>query len=278
MNNEGVLYRCPLCGSGLQTTQSGLVCAKKHSFDAAKEGYVHLLPADKMHAKIPGDSKEMVAARRAFLDTGKYDVFARAFGTLLCELTQSIANPMLVDAGCGEGYYTRAARAALEATGKKPHIAAFDISKEAIRAAAKRGGAQWAVASSFSMPLAKTCADVLVDVFSPVAAQEFLRVVKKGGTFVIAVPGPRHLFGLKKVLYDEPYENELHNTPYEGFALERRVAVKDTITVRGTEINNLFSMTPYYWKTSKAGTEKLAVQDSITTEIHFDFVVYRRSR
>ena len=65
---------------------------------------------------------------------------------------------------------------------------------------------QWAVASSFAIPVADAAADCLVDIFSPAAAREFARVVKPGGAFVFAVPGPRHLYGLKEVLYERPYE------------------------------------------------------------------------
>lgn len=113
--------------------------------------------------------------------------------------------PSLVDAGCGEGYYTARLVQALRASGKTPSAAAFDISKFAVKAAARRDkghAVQWAVASSFAIPVADAAADCLVDIFSPAAAQEFARVVKPGGAFVFAVPGPRHLYGLKEVLYE----------------------------------------------------------------------------
>ena len=36
-------------------------------------------------------------------------------------------------------------------------------------------------------------------------------------------------------------------------------------------------MTPYYWKTPRSGAERLASLDTLTTELHFDFLVYRRA-
>ena len=60
-------WQCPLCGEKL-TGDSTLKCTKGHCFDRAKEGYWHLLPVQSMRTKAPGDSKEMVAARRAFLN------------------------------------------------------------------------------------------------------------------------------------------------------------------------------------------------------------------
>ena len=69
-------WRCPLCGEPL-TGDTALKCGRNHSFDRAKEGYWHLLPVQSMRTKAPGDSKEMVAARRAFLNAGYYGIFGR---------------------------------------------------------------------------------------------------------------------------------------------------------------------------------------------------------
>lgn len=91
-----------------------------------------------------------------------------------------------------------------------------------------------------------------------------------------AVPGPRHLYGLKEVLYDSPCENPVSDVAYKGFSLERRVPVRGCITVRGEQIGQLFQMTPYYWKTPRDGAQRLAARTELTTEIGFDFLVYRR--
>ena len=116
----------------------------------------------------------------------------------------------------------------------------------------------------------------MVDIFSPAAAQEFARVVKPGGAFVFAVPGPRHLYGLKEVLYERPYENTVQDVAYPGFALEQRIPVHSMLTVTGSTILDLFAMTPYYWKTTIQGSERLKHTETLKTEIHFDFLVYQR--
>ena len=72
--------RCPVCGGGLGIWGRALRCAKNHSFDMAREGYVNLLPIQKRHAADPGDGKAMVAARRTFLQSGAYDPFRRGLG------------------------------------------------------------------------------------------------------------------------------------------------------------------------------------------------------
>ena len=118
---------------------------------------------------------------------------------------------------------------------------------------------------------------MLTDVFAPIVPGEFHRVLKPGGTMMLAVPGARHLYGMKEVLYTAPYENEEHDTFYEGFDFLARESVQREITVLGTEnIEALFSMTPYYWKTDVAGGERLRKLDVLTTEIKFDFLIYRK--
>lgn len=276
---ESSLFCCPVCGGVLAPEGSALRCRKGHTYDTAREGYVHLLPASRMHAKLPGDSREMVQARHDFLQTGGYACFARALSELLCMQLDGISTPCVVDAGCGEGYYTAALTRALTEHGFSPRIAAFDISKHAVRVAAKHNAApeiSYAVASSFSMPLPNACADALVNVFSPVAAAEFLRVLKPGGVMLYAVPGPRHLFGMKEILYETPYENPVQDVAYEGFICTQRVAVQEELTVSGPQIAQLFSMTPYYWKTPRAGAQRLAETKTLCTPVHFDFLVYRK--
>ena len=107
--NEFAPWQCPLCGAPLAGDVS-LKCARNHSFDRAKEGYWHLLPVQSMRTKAPGDSKEMVAARRAFLNAGYYGIFGQAAGELCLEYGQPAAPGAalhLLDAGCGEGWYDR---------------------------------------------------------------------------------------------------------------------------------------------------------------------------
>ena len=146
-----MIFCCPACGGALERRESALVCQKGHSFDVARQGYVHLLPVKQMHAKVPGDTKQMVDARRRFLALGHYDAFRDTLRRLVSEhLPQG---GTVLDAGCGEGFYTAAlAEAALEKNGR---TAGIDISKFAVKAAAGRHkGIDFAVASLFHIPCA----------------------------------------------------------------------------------------------------------------------------
>lgn len=270
------LFRCPVCGAPLDRADRVYRCPGRHSYDIAREGYTYLLPPNQKHSAAPGDDRGMAAARREFLSKGYYEPL---LNTLCCQiLALSGDSPVIWDVGCGEGYYTAGIYRALTGTGRSPRMAGTDISKSILRYAARRErGIEWAVASSYHLPAADASADVLLDCFSPLALEEFRRVLKPGGHFLYVVPGPDHLWELKQVLYDRPYPNEEKETPYEGFQYEAVVPVESAVTLPcQADIHALFQMTPYYWKTPKAGAERLAALDSLTTRISFRVHIFRK--
>ena len=180
--------------------------------------------------------------------------------------------------GCGEGYYTSAIWSILANAGKEPRMAGIDISKDMARRAAKQvKRAEIAVASAYHLPLGDGTVDLLLDCFSPLAEEEFRRVMKPGGHFLYVVPAADHLWEMKQVLYDRPYRNETKETPYEGFRYVTIARVRDRITLPCQEdIQALFGMTPYCWKTPRAGKERLAALDSLTTTAAFDIHIFER--
>lgn len=242
----------------------------------AKEGYVHLLPSNKMHSRIPGDTKEMVNARREFLRAGYYKPFSDMLSKLAIKYSPDKC--ILVDAGCGEGYYTENVYNELLKSGKSVAVSGFDISKFAVRLAAKSyKNIEYAVASIFDIPIQSDSADVVTNIFAPIVESEFCRILKKNGILIIAVPGEYHLWELKCLVYDQPYTNEVKHTEYEGFEFVERVPVKKKIELfDNLQIRNLFSMTPYYWKTGIDGSLRVKECQHLKTQIHFDFLVYRK--
>ena len=270
------LFRCPVCGGPLDREERVYRCADRHSYDIAKEGYTYLLPPNQKHSADPGDDKAMSAARRDFLSKEYYMPLLNTLCSRILPLAGE--HPVILDAGCGEGYYTAGIRAALTAAGKTPAIAGIDISKSILRLAAKREKqVEFAVASCYHLPFADETADLLLDCFSPLALEEFRRVLRPGGHFLYVVPGPDHLWELKQVLYDRPYPNEEKETPYEGFAYQSIVPVEGTITLPcQADIRALFQMTPYYWKTPKTGAKRLADLESLTTRISFRIHIFQK--
>ena len=161
MSKQGLI--CPLCGGPLMKMDRVLRCTKGHGFDLAKEGYAHLLPVQKKRTKLPGDSKEMVDARARFLDAGHYQVFAHTLAQLCAEAAQKQEKPLhILDMGCGEGYYSRAIADELSRRGLAFELIGLDISKAAVRRAAKLAGPDctYAVASCFACPVSTGWADV----------------------------------------------------------------------------------------------------------------------
>ena len=274
-----LLFCCPLCGGALTRQEHRAVCPQGHSFDVARQGYVHLLPVHKMHSKLPGDSREMVEGRRRFLEAGYYAPFRQELCRLAAACASQLGSPageglLLCDAGCGEGYYTAGLREALP----QARVCGFDISKLAVKAdAGKYKSVEFGVASSFAIPLGEASVHLLTDVFSPLAAEEFARVVKPGGFFLYAVPGERHLYGLKELLYENPYENPHRETEYPGFRFVGRTAVRGEIRVPDSQTAvDLFTMTPSYWKTGPQAAQRLETVEGFSTEIGFDFLLYQR--
>lgn len=272
------IFACPVCGERLTPNEKTFGCANGHSYDIASEGYVYLLPPNKKHSKMPGDDKQMVASRRKFLESGYYALFSDALNELALKYLPR-ENPVVLDAGCGEGYYTGRLSEFLEHHSVQAGIYGFDISKFAVKAAAKKyRNISFAVGSMFGIPVLNESADLVTNVFAPIVPEELNRVTKPDGVMILAVPGEEHLFGLKKILYENPYENEHRETEYAGFTFLERVAVQGEIHTTDPEVmQNLFTMTPYYWKTPKEGCEKLKETESLDTGIEFDFLVYRKA-
>ncbi len=263
---------CPVCGRKYNTrvrlADDGkrLSCPAGHSFDRSAKGYVNLLSPS---AGAHGDNKEMVRARRAFLDSGIYAPFRGAAVEMLSALPDG---GVIWDSGCGEGYYT----AALAGTGKNFRVYGSDLSTAALAEAHKRcRSLELVAASSYALPAADCSCDALLCLFAPEAAEEFLRVLKPGGSLILGIPGRRHLFGLKELLYDAPYENAPRDPALAGFTLAENREVYYTVSLTGREqIRSLFEMTPYAYRTGHAGKARLAAADTLTTELHFHVLRY----
>jgi 23S rRNA (guanine745-N1)-methyltransferase len=265
---------CPTCTLPMRQYGSALKCGSGHSFDLSAKGYANLLTDSCRNSLAPGDSHDMVAARRRFLDSGSYDVLGNALAGQVLKLGDEIR--VLADAGCGEGAWTRGILKALP--DPETIIYGMDISKEAIRYASGRSKRiSWIVASLFHLPLSNCSVDCLMNVFAPSCDLEFARVLRKDGILVTAIPGRSHLSGLKNVLYEEPYENDEELPELPSFTLQDVTRVEGSLHLKGQEnIRDLLSMTPYFWRTPKAGIEQLSRLSSLETPIEFLIAIHRK--
>ena len=129
-----MIFRCPICGEEFEEIGKSFVCKKNHLFDISSSGYVNLLPVHKANSKAPGDSEEMVSARRNFLSKGYYEPLMRGIIELIS--SRLPRSGIILDCGCGEGYYTVAMAEAFSERGA--NVYGVDISKTAVKKAAKR--------------------------------------------------------------------------------------------------------------------------------------------
>lgn len=260
---------CPVCGEKLGLTEKSYVCRNKHSFDIAKSGYVNLLLSKHLGKTVHGDNKFMVQARRTFLDKGYYSPLK----DILCSTVKKyLRGNVILDAGCGEGYYT----ASIAETVPHTEIVGIDISKTAAEYAAKRcKSVVFATASVFHIPIADNSCDMVVTMFAPYCGEEFQRVLKDNGIMIMAIPSEYHLWELKQAVYDVPYKNEVKPYELEGFRLIKRHRIRDKISLDSQEdIHSLFSMTPYYYRTGKIQQERLAALEKLETQIDFELLTY----
>ena len=110
------------------------------------------------------------------------------------------------------------------------------------------------------------------------SAVVFQRVLKPDGVFLHVVPGARHLWELKQVLYEKPYLNDEHSSVCEGFRYLDIVPVDEAVLLPDPSvIHDLFEMTPYFWKTPQAGRERLSALDRLTVTVSFRIHIFRRN-
>lgn len=263
---------CPVCKQPLVSNGGTAVCADGHCFNRAKEGYLNLLRSSRPGNSM-GDPKAAARSRRDFLNAGYYGVLREALVDAVKQEVDGHGAGALLDICCGEGYYTSALGGieGVEAYG-------FDLSKEMVRLAAKRGGASYFVANMKDIPLSDGSCSIGTCLFAPFCEQETARVLKPGGALFVVVPGERHLWGLKEVLYQTPYANDEALPPTQILQLEEVQKVGATIELDGPEaIEAVFQMTPYYYRTPIEDRAKLSALQSLDTRIEFVVARYRRA-
>ena len=263
---------CPVCSKELELKDKTYSCQNRHSFDISKEGYVNFLTGGRKSGDLTGDNAQMASARRAFLEKGYYDFLSDK----ICDIILGYnSNPKsILDISCGEGYYTNKISQRLECS-----TAGFDISKAMIRLAAKKyKSSSFFVANMSKIPVKSDSVDVGVHICAPFCESEFSRILSNDGILLSAVPGKRHLFSLKAAVYDNPYENNEDIADYKSLELIDKISVSDSFNMPIADVKELFSMTPYYYKTRESDRQRLDALDSLEVEFEFIIRVFRQTK
>lgn len=272
------LYQCPLCKSQLRKIEKSWQCENNHSFDIAKEGYVNLLPVQNKKSKAPGDSKDMLQARRQFLSNNFYDPLVTELHKTICEQN---ANGPILDLGCGEGFYLRSLAKRLNE--QSPELSHFgiDIAKPGIQMAAKsfRAG-EFCVGSAFKTPYLDNFFSIILCVFSPYEPDEVARILNDNGCFILVGPGPEHLKELAARVYNKVRKhagNSQAISIYKGLTWSNERHVKTKVRVPGQYLSDLLAMTPYYWSTSESDKKELSKCEVMTITLDFVVEIYMKN-
>ncbi len=269
---------CPICLQALEFNGKSLICVgnnngKHHCFDLSASRYCDL----SYRNGGGGDPKDAVTDRTAFLDKGYYSDLASMINSL-CD--KYLGNRfLLIDAGCGEGYYSEN----IAANFSECKVIGADLSKHAVHRASVRRNLRsgnnsfYAVASIFNIPIRDAAADCILSMFAPVAEEEFLRLLKPGAFLIVGAAAPRHLYGLKEAIYDSVNLNDVRADLPQRLTFVEKVNVNYTISIDNAEdIRRLFGMTPYRFRTSEKSQELLNALTSLAVEVDVDFYVYQK--
>lgn len=265
---------CPLDGDPLSNSGTCWQCAAGHSFDVARQGYLHLLPVQKKRSLDPGDSKAMVAARQRFLNAGHYRPIADAVNRAVRQSENAEADTLAcLDAGCGEGYYLRELAEVAEmaeSTDRAFSLIGLDISKWATLAAAKQDKRpRWVVGSNANLPVLPGTLDCVLCLFGFPVYSEFARVLKPGGVVIQADAGPDHLRELREIIYPslKPEKPPVIDAP-EGFSSLGSENVRYSLTLESQEaIADLLAMTPHLYRAPAEGIARAEALETLSVTV-----------
>lgn len=264
---------CPLCHLSLTLTAHSWRCENRHQFDQAKEGYVNLLPVQHKGSREPGDSAEMMQARREFLQAGYYQPLRdRVVAVLNQHLQQPAAQ--ILDIGCGEGYYTGALADNLAPEGQ---VYGLDVAKMAVRLAAKRySQVLFCVASSQRLPFDDNTLDAVVRIYAPCNEAELSRVIKPGGLLLTVTPGPHHLEQFKALIYREVQLHAAEEKTYQGFNALAQHRLTYPMALAGQAATTLLQMTPFAWRARPDVWQALADSTPFHCDADFMLTLWQR--
>lgn len=269
------LLTCPICHTQLTQTQTMLKCPHNHSFDIAKEGYINLLRKPQL-----GDTREMLQARRTFLERGFYQPLSDTINELVTTYRPvQQAQCHILDAGCGEGYYLGRLQ---EALGQQHVYMGIDISKDAIRMAAKRYREALFIVANLKEPLALAdkSIHIMLNIFAPRNPDQFARVVTPDGLLIVVIPNNEHLQPLRTMLdllaIEESKQAHVIEQFSAHFLLSHTQQVCYNLQLTRDDISLAVRMTPNYWHMSAETREAMTHLTEVETTVSFTCLVFLR--
>lgn len=261
---------CPLCSNEFTLEGKSVKCRQGHCFDFAKEGYLNLLPVHRKNSKDPGDSKEMMQARRSFLEGGHY---APLVNHIKETIETHCPNPKsMLDLGCGEGYYTD------QLFSDTQNVLGFDIAKNAIRAASKKySNALFFVGSIYNIPIKPLSIDLAMSIFTPLDSKQIANILSEQGVFMVVSSGANHMKEIAEFIYEKfkPHEYAPIDKLSEDFDLMSSEDCSFTVKVENSQdAMNMVKMTPYFWSMTQRSNDMETIPLEVTA--HFKISIFSK--
>jgi len=260
-SNSQEFFKCPNCGEKLVLNGTSLVCENGHNFDISKFGYVNFLLNMKQQKNY---DKANFENRGLILKDGLYDHILNK----LTEIISGLPIETILDAGCGEGYYSREIHDSLN-----KQLLAFDISKDSVQQAAKNdkeNAVKWFVGDLAQLPIQDNSIDCILDIFSPANYNEFHRILTDKGYLIKVIPGENHVIELRKqaseFLRSDSYSNQRVREYFEEhFDVVDEVNATQTYHVSPEVRDAFIQMTPLLFNVDTADIDWTGI-DQITVD------------
>jgi 23S rRNA (guanine745-N1)-methyltransferase len=270
------------CGRPLTRDDSRLSCANGHSFDVARSGYVSLLQPQDRRSAAPGDTRDAVAARTRLLAAGigrgviDAIVVHTEAGLTTGDDGQTDGALVAADLGCGSGELLGALAAARAVCG-----VGLDLSTAAAEAAARRYPAlTWIVANvDRGVPLLDGSATLVTSLNGRRPVSECARVLKPGGTLIVAVPAPEDLIELRERVQGEGVARNRADAVVaehaSRFELVERFTVRERHRVDGDALRDLLRGT--YRGARASVASRVESLDALDVTVASDVVVMKKA-
>lgn len=183
---------CPVrgCQLNLEREERRVVCGNGHSFDVARSGYINLLQPQDRSSKKPGDTPAAIAGRKRLHDLGVMSPLLEAIREIIAPSDDDV----ILDAGCGDGFYLGSMAGNVKFAGK-----GIDISIPSIDAAARKyPQCEWIVANADrTVPYANGSFSAVLSLTARMNAPEYKRILRGDGRLLVAIPSPVDLIELR---------------------------------------------------------------------------------
>ena len=239
---------CPLCHEALVPAERTYRCARNHTFDLAKEGYLSLLHGRQKGAGR-GDSKAMILARDRVHRGGVFDPLVAA----LAALPFAPAPRSLLELGCGEGFF-------LGHLVRARHVATsygLDLSVDAVKLAAKTLKSSLILRADLLQPLpfADASLDLVQSIFAPRPLPEIKRVLRPGGHTLFVYPEAGHWQELRAFLpLAKIGDEKLPASELAGFTPVASVHVNEKRALNHAQLVDLVEMSPSIHRLTREAT------------------------